>query len=646
MPYEMNAAAGADPKRLIIYLVFDARGDIDRYIPHKLVKLRPFAERIVVVSNGALSGAGRAVLDSVADDVWERENSGFDVAGYQWALQKLGPEVVASFDELILMNYTWFGPIGSFEPVFADMDSRTVDFWGMTDHGPVTPNPHTGRGTMPSHIQSHWITVRKPILESDHWKRYWADMPPITSYAGSITHHESRFTEYFASRGFTYAVAFPYQDFPGTVHPAFERAQDLLDAGCPVLKRRIFFHDPLYLDREGIVGRWLLDSADRAGYPRGFILENLAKNVKPKILNTSASMLEILPEQTVGYEVDSPLRIAATVHIFYEEMTGELLDRLDTLPGRFDLFVTTSDESKAAHIRARINDRVDTRIGSWEVRVVASNRGRDISAFYVGCRDVILGGNYDLVVKVHSKKTIQQGSAVGDLFKRQQIDNLLNSPGYTANLVGLFQAESGLGAVFPPTVHIGFPTLGGAWFTNKARAATLCAKLGITVPLDDLSPLAPFGSMFIARPEALALLASDDVDYDDYAPEGVYGDGSLAHVQERLVAYAAGELGYHCRTVANAEYAAISHTFLEYKLDQLSETVQGDAVDEVHTLRSRQSLARLTEGKSWLGFQKAYLLERYPGFVAWALPRFRKLRPSRRPVSIVAGAPSSNPEKP
>ena len=31
----------------------------------------------------------------------------------------------------------------------------------------------------------------------------------------------------------------------------------LVRDGCPVLKRRPFFHDPLYLDRHAIIGRWL-----------------------------------------------------------------------------------------------------------------------------------------------------------------------------------------------------------------------------------------------------------------------------------------------------------------------------------------------------------------------------------------------------
>ena len=59
--------------------------------------------------NGDLTEQGRERLESVADTVWVRENVGFDVWGYKSALEHFGQERLAEYDELILMNYTWFG---------------------------------------------------------------------------------------------------------------------------------------------------------------------------------------------------------------------------------------------------------------------------------------------------------------------------------------------------------------------------------------------------------------------------------------------------------------------------------------------------------------------------------------------------------
>jgi rhamnosyltransferase len=194
-------ALGPEARRAIIYLFYDRDGIVDDYIPYKLERLRAHAEYILVVVNGQLDPAQAAKLEAVADTVLQRENVGMDVGGYQAALNELGERVV-EFDELILMNYTWFGPIGSFDEVFERMNAHPVHFWGMTVHGEENPNPITGTGVMRAHLQSHWIAVRAALLRSEHWREYWSTMPEITSYRGSILNHESRFTGHFADLGF------------------------------------------------------------------------------------------------------------------------------------------------------------------------------------------------------------------------------------------------------------------------------------------------------------------------------------------------------------------------------------------------------------------------------------------------------------
>lgn len=613
----------ADGRRIIVYLLYDARGLVDDYIPYKLERLRPFADRILVVVNGALTDEGRETLEGVADDVLQRENDGYDVGGYAAALTHLGDDL-AQYDELILMNYTWFGPVRPLEPLFERMNAQRVGFWGLTDHGPIHPHPIARTGSMPAHIQSHWIAVRRSLFTSREWSDYWRDMPPITSYDDSILWHESRFTKHFADRGHGFVVAFPYQDYAPSIHPAFLNARQLLDDGCPALKRRPFFHDPLYLDREAIIGRWLVDSATEQGYPERFIWQSMSRTSQPRVLYTNASMMEILPSPTAAYDAQRPLRVVAVAHIYYDEMASELLDRLATLPVGYDLVVTTSDEEKAGRIRAIIAGRADPAIGSSEVRVVESNRGRDQSAFYVTCRDVLLDDRYELVVKIHSKRSVQDGEA-GEFFKRQQLDNLLLSPEYSAGVLALFQRESGLGAVFPPMIHIGFPTMGNAWFTNRDLAERVSKRMGLGVALDESSPLAPYGGMFIARTAALRPLAATEWSFDEYAQEGKYGDGTLSHVQERMVAYAVADGGYHSRSVANAEYAAISHTFLEYKLDRMSADIPGSGYDQVHSVRS---IVEILEGGRTALLK--YALLRYFPRTARTAVRVRRLVMPRR----------------
>lgn len=595
-----------DGRRVIFYLVYDQRGNIDDYIPYKLAKLRPFAAHIVAIFNGPISAAGRAAITPVVDELWERENIGFDVGGYAMAIERFGEDRLQEFDELILMNYTWFGPVRPLGPLFDRMNAQKVGFWGMTDHGPTEVSSATWSGFLPSHIQSHWIAVRRSLFTTAEWKSYWRTMPPITSYSQSILLHESRFTSHFSGHGHGFLVAFPYQDYAPSMHPAFESALQLLDDGCPVVKRRPFFHDPLYLDREAIIGRWLVESATSQGYPEAFIWQSMTRNAPARVLYTNASMMEILPTDVSSREPGGVLRIVAILHIYYIDMVDELLNRVGYLPETTDVVVTTDSQAKADQIQLAIAARSQANLGKWQVRVVESNRGRDQSAFYVTCRDVLRSADYDIVVKIHSKKSEQDGAGPGAFFRRQQLDNLLASAEYAQNLLNLFRREPGLGVVYPPMIHMGYPTMGNAWFTNFEGAEKLAKNLGIGVSLGDGSPLAPFGGMFIARPEALTALTNREWTFDEYAEEGSYGDGTLSHIQERLVSYAVAEKGFHTRTVSTPGYAAISHTFLEYKLDQMSTGIPGYGYDQVHTVRS---LAHMINGGQRSVLR--YLLLRY-----------------------------------
>jgi rhamnosyltransferase len=291
------------------------------------------------------------------------------------------------------------------------------------------------------------------------------------------------------------------------------------------------------------------------------LYRNLARTAKPRWLATNLGLLEVLPEVDLGYDHANPLRVVGIAHVFYPEMTDEIVDRFDHLPHDYDLVITTTDPDKAAVIRTVL----ERRGRSADIRIVKSNRGRDISAFFIDCRDVLESGDYDLVVKLHSKKQPQDPPNVRELFKRHMFDNLLSSPGYAANVLRLFQQHPSLGMVFPPVYHIAYPTLGHAWFLNKPRAEEEAERLGIHVPFDDNTPLSAYGSFFIARPEALVKITSAGYRHEDFPDEADYRDGALTHVVERLVSYAVLSTGHHCREVMNAELAATNYLYLEYR---------------------------------------------------------------------------------
>lgn len=575
-------------RRFAIYLFFDSEGIVDDYVTYKLEKLREHVETIVVVANEPLGAEGRRRLEAVADEVLIRPNEGYDVGAYRHALSAVGFDRLAEFDELVLLNYTFFGPVSPFGDLFERMEATAADFWGLTDHRSVKPNPFRNAPDpyeLPEHIQSTWIAIRQRMLTSPEFADYWRTMPEITSYDDSVLLHEARFTQHFESLGFTSAVAFPQDRYPSG-NASLDHADLLLDDGCPMVKRRTFFMDPVHMEHEAVIGRRMLEKLEASGYPMRLVWQNLSRTTLARTIQANLSLLEVMSEHDAGGPAVQS-RVVVIAHIFYLDMADEILAHVLNIPGGADLVVTTDTEAKAISLREELGGRV---AGALDVRVVPSNDGRDVSAFLITCADVLAPGRYDLVCKIHTKRSPQDGYNRATAFKEYLFDNLLGSPGYVGQLLRLFDDPT-LGAVFPPVVNIGYPTLGHAWFTNFDGAQKWAAALGIDVPLDKTTPMAPLGSMFWARPEALRPLVEPGFTWDDFAGDGHYGDGSVPHIVERLFGYAVLSQGYHVRNVLTTRWAGIAYSFLEYRLQLISSMLPAYTGEQVHFIEDIKDAA-------------------------------------------------------
>ncbi|SFC38615.1 rhamnosyltransferase [Nocardioides terrae] len=575
-------------RRVVFYLFFDPAGVVDDFVLHKLASLRDHAEHIFLVSNGPLSGPSRERLEGLVDTIWVRENVGFDVWAYKESLDRFGRQRLAEYDELVLMNYTFFGPVGSFAPLFDDMEARDVDFWGITDHA-ATVHPAAPDKPLPEHIQSHWIAVRRRMFSHETWHRYWRDLPMTSSYVSSITGHEGRFTQFFKDAGFEAAVAYPAERYP-TSHPVIENTVELLADGCPIVKRRSFFSDPLYLDKRGIDTTEIADEMERRGYPVEIALRNLARTSEPRVLMTNLGLLEILSDRAPA--AAAPSRVVAIGHVAAGTDPRRLLGRLEQLPTGTQVVLTVPDDATGEIVSAAVEDRTY----DAEIRVLGTRRGEDVAALLVGCRDVIARDDVDLLVRLRTVRAASEGRALQAAFwERQLHDNLLRSSGYFANVAALFDEHPSLGMVFPPAVHISRATLGFGWRGTRLAAKALAADLGIDVPFDKRTPVAPYGGMFVARPQALRPLLAADWGFEDFAdPEddSLRAFERLENVVERLLAYASLGQGLHVREVAHPATAALSYKYLEYKYQLVAAEVGSRPDVQLRTIRGLKASAK------------------------------------------------------
>ena len=618
--------------RGLVYFHFDPHHQVRDYVVAALSSLRPHADHILLVSNSPISEADRTRLETCCDEILQRPNEGLDAGAYRAGLEHLGWERLADFDELILTNHTYYAPLRPWEEVLARAANwGDISFWGMTEHAAMRPHPFLAQRELPRHLQSHWIAVRRRLLTDPAFREYWEQMPPVSSYRDSIQWHESRFTGHFAELGHTWEVAFPVDRYRSE-NPAIEEAPALLADGCPLLKRRALFHDPLHQDRQAVVGGELLEAAVAAGYSEDLILSDVVHTAAARDLIVNAGLTEVVTGCVPGAagaaaETSPPERRhsgCVVVHVPAGREAVEraeangLARRLASVPAHWRVVVTSPTHLDAADLE-RVTGRHPTQEDTQEdsahgegdvsFRLVRDLDPRGTIAFLTQCDDLwdpgrAAGGDDGdesddgdtLVLRITVGPPAGPGTRADDVAHRQVLDCLLDSPGYTAGLIDLFVRHPSLGVAMPAAGHIGRAHTGPTWDGLAGAAKALSRRLGLSVELDPLAPVAPPGAMFMARPEALRTLsegAKELVRLTDQAAGGAEQSAErlrrarAAEVLELLTVYAAMSSGFHPREVLTPVWAGRLYGALAYKHRVVTADLPAHTDEQVRFLQAR-----------------------------------------------------------
>ena len=618
--------------RGLVYFHFDPHHQVRDYVVAALSSLRPHANHILLVSNSPISEVDRARLATCCDEILPRPNEGLDAGAYRAGLEHLGWERLADFDELILTNHTYYAPLRPWEEVLTRAAGwGDISFWGMTEHATMRPHPFLAQRELPRHLQSHWIAVRRRLLTDPTFREYWEQMPPVSSYRDSIQWHESRFTGHFAELGHTWQVAFPVDRYRSE-NPAIEEAPALLADGCPLLKRRALFHDPLHQDRQAVVGGELLEAAVRAGYSEDLILSDVVHTAAARDLIVNAGLTEVVTgcvpgAAGAGAETSSPERRPTGCVVVHVSAGREALERaeadglaqrLASLPAHWRVVVTSPERLDAADLErvtgrrpSQEDTQEDSAHGEGDVsfRLVRDLDPRGTIAFLTQCDDLwdpgrAAGGDDGdeggdggpLVLRITVGPPPVPGTRADDVAHRQALDCLLDSPGYTAGLIDLFARHPGLGVAMPAAGHIGQAHGGPTWDGLAGAAKALSRRLGLSAELDPLAPVAPSGAMFMARPEALRTLsegAKELVRLTDQAAAGAEQSAErlrharAAEVLELLTVYAAMSSGFHPREVLTPVWAGRLYGALAYKHRVVTADLPAHTDEQVRFLQAR-----------------------------------------------------------
>jgi len=246
------------------------------------------------------------------------------------------------------------------------------------------------------------------------------------------------------------------------------------------------------------------------------------------------------PSRRTETSVATTLRRALHVHAFYIDLLDDIVARLGCEGPACDLFVSVASDTDTAQARSLLEGY---RRGACDVQVVP-NRGRDIGPFLTTFGSKLAA--YDVVGHVHTKHSLALGNR--EFVRRWReylLANLVSGEHNSADaILAHFAEDPQLGIVYPDDPHL----LDWGW--NRDFAAALARRMGIE-SLPDVPPSFPVGTMFWARPAALAPLFDLGLDWGDYPPEPLPYDGSILHAIERLLPIVVAHTGYR-RAVVHA----------------------------------------------------------------------------------------------
>lgn len=231
-------------RRFIVYVIYDPQSMIYDYVNTMLNELRKHSTKLVVVCN--FDSCVYYPFQDVEEVIY-RENKGFDAAAYAEVITKYESEI-HEYDELMITNDTYYGPLFPFYEMFNKMEQIKCDYWGITFH----PGGHLGNIEIPEHIQSYFLNFKRSIILDDDFYKFWRDLSIDDSLNETILHFEIGINVFLGKKGYLGCSYMGIQGFNTLLNkddnPYMMYSYELISTyRVPIIKRRsLSFDNPQF----------------------------------------------------------------------------------------------------------------------------------------------------------------------------------------------------------------------------------------------------------------------------------------------------------------------------------------------------------------------------------------------------------------
>ncbi len=271
-------------KRMGIFVFYDVSGTVDEYVEFLLNSMCGIIQKLIIMVNGTIKPIGYNILKKYSNDIFIRENKGYDAGAYKDAfINVLTYEDYRIWDEIVLFNDTFYGPLYPWKKIFLEMEKKKIDFWGLSRY---KGKRNKDEMYIPSHIQAYFLVCRKSLIQTEAFRLFWEKMEYPNTYNETIENFEIRFSTYFSEKGYKNS-AFTDNGFGKNVYNKnlyMEYEYELIkEMGFPLIKRKVF-----YLTRFERIEKVISYIRNHTDYNVNMIYSNLERRYKEGKINILA----------------------------------------------------------------------------------------------------------------------------------------------------------------------------------------------------------------------------------------------------------------------------------------------------------------------------------------------------------------------
>ena len=192
-------------KRAAVFAHYDKDNIIDDYVVYYLKALKQICKNVIFVSCGELQIEEKEKLNGIADYIIAERHDEYDFGSYKRGFLYLKNNgLLNQVDELIFANDSCYGPLFPLENIFAQMEARQVDFWGITRNrfGMAFAKPKNIVCVRP-HIQSYFLVFDKKVYTTGCFSEFFENVKTESTKDAIVIKYEIGLSELLAQNGFS-----------------------------------------------------------------------------------------------------------------------------------------------------------------------------------------------------------------------------------------------------------------------------------------------------------------------------------------------------------------------------------------------------------------------------------------------------------